>query len=54
MVPAYAAKEMKDVQFCFVHDPGSLHSRAEGRAALRRQGMKVRPATSTIGQMVTA
>ena len=32
----YAAKEMKDVQFCFafVHDPGSLHSRKKeiGRA----------------------
>jgi TRAP-type transport system periplasmic protein len=52
----YAAKEMKDVHFCFafVHDPGSLHSTRKkvvlpGDVA----GMKVRPATSTIGQMVT-
>jgi TRAP-type C4-dicarboxylate transport system substrate-binding protein len=53
---AYAAKEMKDVKFCFafVHDPGSLHS-ARKKVVLPAEvaGMKVRPATSTIGQMVT-
>jgi TRAP-type C4-dicarboxylate transport system substrate-binding protein len=53
---AYAAKEMKDVQFCFafVHDPGSLHSRKKVTLPTDLKGMKVRPATSTIGQMVTA
>ena len=53
---AYAAKEMKDVQFCFafVHDPGSLHSRKKVVLPTDVKGMKVRPATSTIGQMVTA
>jgi TRAP-type C4-dicarboxylate transport system substrate-binding protein len=52
---AYAAKEMKDVQFCFafVHDPGSLHSRKKVVLPADIKGMKVRPATSTIGQMVT-
>ncbi len=52
---AYAAKEMKDVQFCFafVHDPGSLHSRKKVVLPSDIKGMKVRPATSTIGQMVT-
>ncbi|MFO1218917.1 MAG: TRAP transporter substrate-binding protein [Burkholderiaceae bacterium] len=51
----YAAKEMKDVQFCFafVHDPGSLHSRKKITLPGEIKGMKVRPATSTIGQMVT-
>ena len=53
---AYVAKEMKDVQFCFafVHDPGSLHSRKKVVLPTDLKGMKVRPATSTIGQMVTA
>jgi TRAP-type C4-dicarboxylate transport system substrate-binding protein len=52
---AYAAKEMKDVQFCFafVHDPGTLHSRKKVVLPGDLKGMKVRPATSTIGQMVT-
>jgi len=51
----YAAKEMKDVQFCFafVHDPGALHSRKKVMLPGDIKGMKVRPATSTIGQMVT-
>ena len=52
----YAAKEMKDVHYCFafVHDPGSLHS-TKKKVVLPADvaGMKVRPATSTIGQMVT-
>ncbi len=52
----YAAKEMKDVQVCFafVHDPGSLHSRKKVVLPSDIKGMKVRPATATIGQMVTA
>ena len=53
---AYAAKEMKDVQFCFAfaHDPGSLHSRKKVVLPSDIKGMKVRPATSTIGQVITA
>jgi TRAP-type C4-dicarboxylate transport system substrate-binding protein len=52
---AYAAKEMKDVQFCFAfaHDPGSFHSRKKVVLPTEIKGMKVRPATSTIGQMIT-
>jgi TRAP-type C4-dicarboxylate transport system substrate-binding protein len=52
---AYAAREMKDVKFCFafVHDPGSFHSRKKVVLPTDVKGMKVRPATSTIGQMVT-
>jgi TRAP-type C4-dicarboxylate transport system substrate-binding protein len=51
----YAAKEMKDVQFCFafVHDPGALHSTKKVVSPADLKGMKIRPATSTIGQMVT-
>ncbi len=52
---AYAAKEMKDVHFCFAfaHDPGALHSRKKVVLPTDLKGMKVRPATATIGQMVT-
>jgi len=51
----YAAKEMKDVHFCFafVHDPGALHSTKKIVMPSDIKGMKIRPATSTIGQMVT-
>jgi TRAP-type transport system periplasmic protein len=51
----YAAKEMKDVHFCFafVHDPGALHSTKKVVMPSELKGMKIRPATSTIGQMVT-
>ncbi len=51
----YAAKEMKDVKFCFafVHDPGTFHSKKKLLSPAEVKGMKVRPATSTIGQMVT-
>jgi TRAP-type C4-dicarboxylate transport system substrate-binding protein len=51
----YAAKEMKDVHFCFafVHDPGALHSTKKVVMPSELKGMKVRPATSTIAQMVT-
>ena len=36
----YAAKEMKDVKFCFafVHDPGTFHCAQEDHAAHRHQG----------------
>src|SRR5712692_9285885 len=52
----YAAKEMKDVHFCFafVHDPGGLHSRSK-KIVLPSDisGLKVRPADATIGQLVS-
>ncbi|GAB3647021.1 TRAP transporter substrate-binding protein [Ramlibacter alkalitolerans] len=52
----YAAQEMKDVKFCFafVHDPGTFHARKKILLPTDIRGMKIRPATSTIGQMVTA
>ncbi len=52
----YAAAEMKDVKFCFafVHDPGTFHSRKKITLPTDIKGMKIRPATSTIGQMVTS
>ena len=52
----YAAKEMKDVKVCFafVHDPGTFHARKKITLPTDINGMKIRPATSTIGQMVTS
>ncbi len=51
----YAAKEMKDIHFCFAfaHDPGTFHSRKKIILPTDIKGMKVRPATATIGQMIT-
>jgi TRAP-type transport system periplasmic protein len=51
----YAEREMKDVKFCFAfaHDPGAFHSRKKITLPTDIKGMKVRPATSTIGQMIT-
>ena len=52
----YAATEMKDTHFCFafIHDPGALHSaRKKVVVPDDLKGMKVRPAQSTIGQLVT-
>lgn len=51
----YAAKEMKDTKFCFgfIHDPGSIHGRKKVTVPEDLKGMKVRPAQSTIGQLVT-
>jgi TRAP-type C4-dicarboxylate transport system substrate-binding protein len=51
----YAAREMKDVKFCFafIHDPGTFHSKKKLPLPTDIKGLKVRPATSTIGQMVT-
>jgi TRAP-type C4-dicarboxylate transport system substrate-binding protein len=53
---AYAEREMKDVKFCFafVHDPGTFHARKKITLPTEVKGMKIRPATSTIGQMVTS
>ena len=52
---AYAAREMKDVHYCFafIHDPGTFHSKKKLLLPGDVKGMKVRPATSTIGQMIT-
>jgi TRAP-type C4-dicarboxylate transport system substrate-binding protein len=51
----FAAKEMKDIKFCFafVHDPGSFHSTKKIVLPTDVKGMKIRPGTSTVGQMVT-
>jgi TRAP-type transport system periplasmic protein len=53
---AYAAQEMKDVKFCFafIHDPGAFHSKKKLLMPAEVKGLKVRPATSTIGQMITS
>ena len=53
---AYAPKEMKDVKVCFafIHDPGAFHSKKKLLSPADIKGLKVRPATSTIGQMVTS
>ena len=50
-----AASEMKDTHYCFafIHDPGSYHGRKKVVVPEDLKGMKVRPAQSTIGQMVT-
>lgn len=52
----YAASEMKDIKVCFsfAHDPGTLHSVKKITLPTEVKGMKVRPATSTVGQVVTA
>jgi TRAP-type C4-dicarboxylate transport system substrate-binding protein len=51
----HAATEMKDTHFCFafIHDPGAYHGKKKVVAPEDLKGMKVRPAQSTIGQMVT-
>jgi TRAP-type C4-dicarboxylate transport system substrate-binding protein len=51
----YALKEMKDVKVCFafVHDPGTFHSKKKLLSPTDVKGLKVRPATGTVGQMVS-
>ncbi len=51
----YAAREMKDVHFCYamVHDPSTFHSRKKIVVPEDVRGLKVRPANATIGQFVT-
>jgi TRAP-type C4-dicarboxylate transport system substrate-binding protein len=51
----YAATEMKDTHFCFafIHDPGAFHSRRKIVTPEDIKGLKVRPAHSTIAQLVT-
>jgi TRAP-type C4-dicarboxylate transport system substrate-binding protein len=52
----YAPTEMKDTHFCFafIHDPGTLHS-ARKKIVMPDdlRGVKVRPAQSTIAELVT-
>ena len=50
----YAAHEMKDTKFCFafIHDPGTLHGKKKIVVPARLKGMKVRPAQSTIAELV--
>ena len=51
----HAAQEMADTHFCFafIHDPGAYHGAKKVIAPNDLKGMKIRPAQSTIGQMVT-
>jgi TRAP-type C4-dicarboxylate transport system substrate-binding protein len=52
----YAAKEMKDVKFCFAfaHDPGTFHSRSKKiMVPADIKGMKIRPAHATMASLVT-
>lgn len=51
----YAATEMKDTHFCFafIHDPATYHGTKKVVVPEDIKGMKIRPAQSTIGQMVT-
>ena len=50
----YAKTEMKDTKLCFafIHDPGALHGKKKIVAPGDLSGVKVRPAQSTIGEMV--
>jgi TRAP-type C4-dicarboxylate transport system substrate-binding protein len=51
----YAPTEMKDTHFCFafIHDPGALHARKKILVPQDLRGVKVRPAQSTIAELVT-
>jgi TRAP-type C4-dicarboxylate transport system substrate-binding protein len=51
----YGKIEMKDTYVCFtfIHDPGAIHARKKVLVPTDLKGMKVRPAGSTIGEMVT-
>src|SRR3981081_2280130 len=50
----YAPTEMKDTKLCFafIHDPGALHGKKKILVPRDLSGVKVRPAQSTIGEMV--
>ena len=50
----YAAKEMKDVHFCFAHiHIGTIHSKKPITDPGQIKGMKIRPAHGTMAQFVT-
>jgi TRAP-type C4-dicarboxylate transport system substrate-binding protein len=50
----YAPTEMKDTKLCiaFIHDPGTLHGRKKIVVPSDLNGVKVRPAHSSFGEMV--
>ena len=50
----YAPIEMKDTKFCFgfIHDPGTLHGKKKIVVPEDLKGVKVRPAQSTVAEMV--
>src|SRR3984885_513506 len=50
----YAPTEMQDTKLCFafIHDPGALHGKKKILVPDDLKGVKVRPAQSTIGEMV--
>jgi TRAP-type C4-dicarboxylate transport system substrate-binding protein len=50
----YAKTEMKDTYVCFtfIHDPGAIHAKKKVVVPADLNGMKVRPAGSTIAEMV--
>ncbi len=50
----YAPMEMKDTKLCFgfIHDPGTLHGKKKVVLPSDLRGLKVRPAQSTIAEMV--
>ena len=50
----YAPTEMKDTKLCFafIHDPGALFGKKKVLVPEDLKGLKVRPAQSTIGEMV--
>ncbi len=51
---AYAAKEMKDVHYCFAHlHIGAIHSKTPITEPGQIKGMKIRPADGTMAQFVT-
>ena len=53
----YAAREMSEVKFClaFIHDPGSIHSRARKiMVPADVKGLRIRPAHATMATFVTA
>ncbi|TSA14850.1 MAG: C4-dicarboxylate ABC transporter [Betaproteobacteria bacterium] len=50
----YAAKEMKDVHFCFAHlHIGAIHSKKPITEPEQIKGMKIRPANGTVAQYVS-
>jgi TRAP-type C4-dicarboxylate transport system substrate-binding protein len=51
----YAGQEMKDTKFCLamIHAPASVHGRKKIVVPSDLRGVKVRPAQSTIGQLVS-
>jgi TRAP-type C4-dicarboxylate transport system substrate-binding protein len=52
---AYAAREMKDVHFCFafIQDPGGFFSKTKVVLPTDMKGLKVRPANGSTGALVT-